>query len=225
MKILLIEDEPTLCAMIVEYLHTEGYIVETATTFKEADEKSYVYEYDCLLVDIGLPDGNGLDIIKNLKQRRGGAGVIIISAKNSLDDRVQGLELGSDDYLPKPFHLAELNARLRALMRRRKFDGHTELIFNELKIVTDEMRVFVNTDEIVLTKKEYDLLLYFLTNKNRILTKESVVEHAWGDAIEQADSYDFIYTHIKNLRKKLMDKGCADYLKSVYGVGYKWTDR
>ncbi len=224
MKILLIEDDPELRILIAEYLLTEGYIVETAATFAEADDKSGIYEYDCLLVDIGLPGGTGLDIVRAIKQKRSTAGVIIISAKNSIDDRITGLELGADDYLPKPFHLTELNARLRALIRRRKFDGHNTIVFNELKILPDEMRVFINTDEVSLTKKEYNLLLYFLANKNRILTKESVVEHAWGDAIDQADSYDFIYTHIKNLRKKLADKGCPDYLKSVYGVGYKWTD-
>ena len=224
MKILLIEDDTELRLLMEDYLRAEGYIVETAATFDEADDKSDVYEYDCLLVDIGLPDGNGLDIIRALKKRRSEAGVIIISAKNSIDDRIKGLELGADDYLPKPFHLTELNARLRALMRRRKFLGHNTIIFHDLKILTDEMRVFINADEIILTKKEYDLLIYFLANKNRILTKESVVEHAWGDAIDQADNYDFIYTHIKNLRKKLTEKGCPDYLKSVYGVGYKWVD-
>ena len=225
MKILLIEDDPTLRETIAEYLNTEGYIVETAANFSLADEKIAVYDYDCLLVDITLPDGNGLDIIQELKRRRSGAGVIIISAKNSLDDKIKGLELGSDDYLPKPFHLSELNARLRALLRRRNFSGHNDLVFNELKIVTDAMQVFIHDKEILLTKKEYDLLLYFLANKNRVITKEAVVEHDWGDAIDQADTYDFIYTHIKNLRKKLTDNGCTDYLKSVYGVGYKWTDK
>ncbi len=225
MKILLIEDEPELRSTVAAYLHTEGYIVETAASLAEAEEKSYVYAYDCLLVDIGLPDGSGLDVIRDLKKRRVETGVIIISAKDALDDRIKGLELGADDYLPKPFHLAELNARVKALLRRRKFAGHNELIFNELKIDTDTRQVLVNGNEVICTKKEYDLLLYFLSNKNRILTKESVVEHAWGDAIDQADNYDFIYTHVKNLRKKLIDKGCGDYLKSVYGVGYKWTDR
>ena len=225
MKILLIEDEKPLQDVIVDYLNTEGYLVEIASTFSSALEKIDLYEYDCILLDITLPDGNGLDIIRHIKHQKPETGIIILSAKDSIDDKIKGLELGSDDYLPKPFHLAELNARIRSLRRRRQFLGKNEVIFNEIKILPDNFQVFVQDKEIVLTKKEFDMLLFFIANKNRVVTKESVVEHAWGDHIDQADSYDFIYTHIKNLRKKLTDNGAGDYLCSVYGIGYKFTDK
>ena len=225
MKILLIEDEKSLQEVIADYLNTEGYVVALAADFKTAIEKIDVYDYDCLLVDITLPDGNGLDIIRHIKQHKPETGIIILSAKDSIDDKIKGLELGSDDYLPKPFHLAELNARIRSLRRRRQFSGKNEVIFNEIKVLPDSFQVFVQEKEIVLTKKEFDLLLFFIANKNRVVTKESVVEHAWGDHIDQVDSYDFIYTHIKNLRKKLTDNGAGDYLRSVYGIGYKFTDK
>jgi DNA-binding response OmpR family regulator len=224
MKILLIEDEKSLQEVIVDYLNIEGYIVEIAADFSTALEKISLYEYDCVLLDITLPDGNGLDIIQTVKETKPETGIIILSAKGSIDDKIKGLELGSDDYLPKPFHLAELNARIRSLRRRRQYGGKNEIIFNEIKILPDSFQVFVHENEIILTKKEFDLLLFFVTNKKRVVTKQSVVEHAWGDNIDQVDSYDFIYTHIKNLRKKLTDKGSGDYVRSIYGIGYKFTD-
>jgi DNA-binding response OmpR family regulator len=222
MKILVIEDEAELRRSIKEYLHNEGYLVESAKDFNEASQKAGVYDYDCVLVDITLPKGNGLDIIKQLKKAGAGAGVIIISAKNSLDDKIAGLDLGADDYLTKPFHLPELNARIKSVLRRKKFDGNDKVIINEIHIETEQRLVKVKNEEVILTAKEYDLLLYFISNKNRVLSKNAIAEHLWGDNADQVDGHDFIYTHIKNLRKKLIEKGCADYLQTIYGIGYNF---
>ncbi len=225
MKILLIEDEKGLADSIETYLIQEGYICEVVFDFKSAQEKIDLYKYDCVLVDINLPGGNGLDLVKSLKRIKDQTGIIIISARNSVDDKIEGLDLGADDYLAKPFNLAELNSRIKSILRRRKFEGNSDIVFNEISIKTIELSVFVNNSAVTLTKKEYDLLLFFISNKNRVLTKESIAEHLWGDNMDMADSYDFIYTHIKNLRKKLIDKGCKDYLKTVYGMGYKFTEQ
>jgi len=222
MKILLVEDNPDLAETVVNYLRQEGYICETARDYKTADEKIAVYEYDIIVLDITLPDGNGLDILKKLKQKHSEAGVLIVSAKNALDDKVEGLHLGADDYLTKPFHLAELNARVQSLMRRRRFQGRDEITLPDMRVNTTTSQVFVKDEEITLTRKEYELLLYFLSNRNRVLNKESIAEHLWGDNIDMADSFDFIYTHIKNLRKKIMVKGSRVNIKSVYGMGYKF---
>lgn len=220
MKILLIEDEPELRRSIKHYLHQEGYLIESADDFGKAAEKAALYSYDCVLADITLPGGNGLEIIRQLKQARSTAGIIIISAKDSLDDKIEGLELGADDYLSKPFHLSELNARIKALIRRKSFDGQNEITSNEICIHTDAHRAFVDAKEVILTNKEYELLLFFIANKNRVITKTAIAEHLSGDDADQVGNHDFIYTHIKNLRKKLLDKGCSDYIQSVYGIGY-----
>jgi DNA-binding response OmpR family regulator len=222
MKILLIEDEKLLSESIVKYLKQEGNVCEFADDFKSAIEKFETYDYDCIVVDITLPDGSGLDIIKRIKKKGVQTGIIIISAKNSLNDKLDGLELGADDYITKPFHLSELNARLKALFRRRNLEGKKEIKINELIIVPDTQSVSVNNKELNLTKKEFDLLMYFLSNRNRVLTKDAIAEHLWGDNIDSADSLDFIYTHIKNLRKKMIDLGCGDYIKTVYAMGYKF---
>jgi DNA-binding response OmpR family regulator len=222
MKLLIVEDEKALSDAIVEYLTSEGYGCETALNFWAADEKVALYDYDCVLVDISLPDGSGFEVIKELKKRKSEAGIIIISAKNSLDDKITGLEIGADDYMTKPFHLSELNARIKSIIRRRNFGGQTEIIANEIFIIPDEALVKVNNQPIELTKKEYDLLLFLLSNKNRVLTKESIAEHLWGDDMDTSDSFDFIYTHIKNLRRKITEKGGNDYLKTIYGMGYKF---
>jgi DNA-binding response OmpR family regulator len=222
MKVLLIEDEKALAQSIAEFLQQENYLCETAMTFNEAIEKIHLYEYDCLLVDISLPDGNGLNIIRELKKSKIETGIIIISARNSLDDKITGLDIGADDYLTKPFHLPELNARLKSVIRRRAFGGSNEILFNEIRIDPDKMEVSVNKKPVVLTRKEYDLLIYFLANKDRVLSKESIAEHLWGDEIDMVDSFDFIYTHIKNLRKKMLEKGSKDYIRTVYGIGYKF---
>jgi len=223
MNILLIEDEKDLANSIVAYLTQESFHCEAVSTFDAASEKINLYSYDCILVDIGLPDGNGLNIVRELKKNKSGAGIIIISARNSLGDKVSGLDTGADDYLTKPFHLSELNARVKSIIRRRSFNGQNEIVFNEIIILTEQMQVFVNTQEVVLTRKEYELLLFFLSNKDRVLAKESIAEHLWGDEMDLADSFNFIYTHIKNLRKKLLEKGCEDYIRTIYGMGYKFS--
>ena len=220
MKILIVEDEQALAESIESYLADEGYICEIANTFDLASEKINLYQYDCILVDIMLPDGNGLNIIREIMKRNIDAGIIVISAKDSLDDKLTGLDIGADDYLSKPFHLSELNARINSLIRRRKFEGKNEIVLNEIKIRVDAAEVMVRDKLLELTKKEYDLLIYFIMNKNRVLTKGAIAEHLWGDNIDMADSFDFIYTHIKNLRKKIMDMGGKDYIQTIYGLGY-----
>lgn len=222
MKVLLIEDEPELRKSIKQYLHQEGYLVESASDFVKASEKAGVYDYDCILVDITLPKGSGLDIVKQLKQNNSKAGIIIISAKNSSDDKITGLDLGADDYLAKPFDLAELNSRIKALIRRRNFDGNKAIVVNEITIIPDERAVKVNNEQVLLTAKEYDMLLFFISNKNRVVSKNTIAEHLWGDDSDQMDSHDFIYVHLRNLRKKLADKGCTDYVQTIYGIGYNF---
>jgi DNA-binding response OmpR family regulator len=224
MKILLIEDEKELCRSIETYLKQENYLCESAMTFDQAMEHISLYGYDCVIVDITLPDGTGLDVIRELKKNKTGSGIIIISAKNSLDDKIAGLDIGADDYLTKPFHLSELNARIKSVIRRRNFQGNNEIVLNEIKILPEQMQVFINDKEIILTKKEFDLLIFFISNKNRVLTKEAIAEHLWGQEIDMADSFDFIYTHIKNLRKKMLEKGGHDYIHTIYGMGYKFVN-
>lgn len=225
MKILVVEDEKELSKSIVIYLKEIGYVCEVALDFDAAMTKIDLYEYDCILLDITLPDGNGLDILHHLKAGNKMEGVLIISAKNSVDDRIEGLQLGADDYLSKPFHLPELSARIEAIIRRKNFSGNTIISFNEISIDTIAKVAYFNNAPLELTKKEYQLLLYFMANKERVISKNAIAEHLWGDEMDMANNYDFIYTHIKNLRKKLMEKGSYDYLRSIYGMGYKFTDR
>ncbi len=220
MKILVVEDEKYLRETIVSFLEEEGYICEQADCLEFGTEKINLYEYDCLLVDIGLPDGNGLNLVKSLKKLHSGTGIIIISAKNSLDDKISGLDLGADDYLTKPFHLSELNSRIKSLLRRRKFDGKKEITFDNIRIVPENRQAYINNELLTLTKKEFDLLLFFIANPKRVLTKESIAEHLWGDFIDTSDSFDFVYSHIKNLRRKLFEKSGANYFQNVYGSGY-----
>lgn len=222
MKLLLIEDELEMQKSIKQYLEMEGNVVEVASDYILAEEKIALYDYDCILVDITLPKGSGLDLIKEIKQNKSKAGIIIISAKNSLDDKIYGLDLGADDYLPKPFHLSELNSRIKALFRRNNFDGNLEISVNEIKILPAERSVFVHNKNVVLTSKEYDLLLYFIANKNRVISKNALAEHLWGDDADRFDNFDFIYNHVKNLRKKLLEKKCEDYLQTIYGIGYNF---
>jgi DNA-binding response OmpR family regulator len=222
MKILLIEDEKILAGSILDYLQKEGYICEIAYNYRAASEKANLYEYDIILADITLPDGSGFDIIKQLKTKITNTGIIIISAKNSIEDKIEGLDLGADDYIGKPFHLAELNARVKAVVRRKQFEGMQEIVCGEININTASFEVRISRQLIQLTKKEYDLLLYFISNKNRVITKESIAEHLWGDNIDAADSFNFIYTHVKNLRKKMAQANGKDYIKTIYGLGYKF---
>jgi DNA-binding response OmpR family regulator len=220
-KVLIVEDEAALRTSLVEYLRQDGYVCETAVSYEQAHERIKLYHYDCILVDLNLPDGNGLDLIRTLKADHSPAGVLIISARDALDDKLLGLELGADDYLAKPFHLSEMNARLKAIIRRRQFQGNRRIVFRDLVVLPEQALVLVHNEPVTLTRKEYDLLLYLLANPNRVLTKESIAEHLWGDAAEAADSFDFIYTHLKNLRKKLQEKGADHYIRTIYGLGYK----
>jgi len=221
MNILIIEDEKDIAESISRYLEKEGFHCEVVDNFDLAWEKINIYSYDCMIVDIMLPDGSGLDIVEKLKLLRSKSGIIIVSAKNSIEDKIKGLEIGADDYLTKPFDLSELNARVKAVIRRKSFAGQNQIIFNEIVVLTEERKVSVNGELIQLTKKEFDLLLFFISNENRVLTKESIAEHLWGDNMDLADSFDFIYAHLKNLRKKIMEHGGGDYIQTIYGVGYK----
>ncbi len=222
MKILIIEDEKPLSDSMVEYLAEEGHLCEAVYTYFDASEKIGMYQYDCVVVDINLPDGNGLNLIRLIKSQSITLGIIIISALNSLENRIEGLEIGADHYLTKPFHLAELNAHLKSINRRISYNGNNQIIVNEIRLIPDEHTAFVHDLEITLTKKEYELLLFFISNKNKVITKAGLAEYLWGDYMDLADSYDFIYTHIKNLRQKLLKKGCEDYIKTIYGLGYKF---
>ena len=222
MKILIVEDEKELSKSIIAYLKAESYSCELVNDVRTAIEKTEVYDYDCILLDISLPDGNGLTILKELKANKKSDGVIIISAKNSIDDKIAGLNLGADDYLPKPFHLSELSARIAAVIRRRRFDGKKVLMLNEISIDTLAKTIHVNNKPVDVTRKEYDLLLYLAANKNRVISKNAIAEHLSGEEAETFDSFDFIYAHIKNLKKKIAQAGCADYIKSIYGMGYKF---
>lgn len=225
MRILVVEDDIDIKEMISLFFKKEGALVTSVSSYNEAYDEICVYEYDCIIVDITLPDGNGLNLIKELKKKELMSCIIIISAKNSIEDKICGLEIGADDYLVKPFHMAELNARVKSVMRRRYFSGNKDIIFNELRIKPDARQVFVNDRELTLTPKEYELLTFFIMNKNRVLTKENIVEHLWGDSVEiYANSFDFIYTHIRNLRHKIMEAGGVDYIKSVYSIGYRFKD-
>ncbi len=222
MKLLLVEDEKALSDSIAEYLKREKYVCEVSYAFDDAAEKISLYGYECILVDINLPGGSGLDLVRMLKTEHPDTGIIIISARNTLDDRVTGLDTGADDYLVKPFHLSELNARIRSVIRRRAFSGSSEITFNELLVQPEKRMLNVNGQEVSLTRKEFDLLLFFLSNKDRVLSRESIAEHLWGDETDLADSFDFLYSHIKNLRKKIIEKGGSDYIRTVYGIGYKF---
>lgn len=224
MKILVVEDNVELLKDIKNFMEEQGNVCEIASDYKSAYMKAVIFHYDILIVDITLPDGNGLDIIKEIKKENIDVGIIIISAKNAVGDKVHGLEIGADDYLTKPFYLAELNARMKAIYRRKAYKGSKEIIFNEITIRPENHEVFVNGNLMNLTKKEFDIIHFFIANRNRLLTKEAIAEHLWGDHIEMADSFNFIYTHLANLRKKITKFGGKDYIKSIYSVGYKFSE-
>jgi DNA-binding response OmpR family regulator len=225
MKILIIEDENELLETMKDYLGSEGFLCETASSYFEAEDSLSAFIYDIIVLDLTLPGGNGLDLIRLIKERNRQAGILIVSAKDSLDDKIKGLDMGADDYISKPFHLAELSSRIKSLARRRHFDGNNELIYNEIKIKVDSNEVTVNGENIDLTKKEYEILLYFMVNRDKLITRESIAEHVWGDNISYTDSFDFIYSHIKNLRKKIGQKNGRNYLHNIYGMGYKFSER
>ncbi len=223
MKILIVEDEKELVKSITQALRQEGYVCELAYTAYDAYEKISAYDYDCILLDISLPDGNGLKILEELKATGKSEGVILITAKNSLEDKVQGLNLGADDYLSKPFFMPELIARVAAIIRRKRFDGNNKIPFREITVDLLGKSVSVNNKEIELTKMEYSLLVFLLANKNRVVSKNAIAEHLSGDNAELLDKFDFIYSHIKNLKKKLTEAGSEDYIKTIYGLGYKFS--
>ena len=223
MKILIVEDESSLCEMMQETLEKERYVVETASNFSDAKEKIELYEYDCILLDIMLPDGNGLELLKALKMLRKSEGVIIISAKDEIEDKVLGLELGADDYLAKPFHLAELKARIKSLIRRNQSKGENCISFGNVTLYPDQYKVTVNNEALELNRKEYDILHFFITRPDRVINKTMVAEAVWGDHIDQVDNFDFIYAQMKNLRKKLQSSTAEIEIKAVYGLGYKLT--
>ena len=222
MKVLIVEDNADLARNIQDFLIREGYVCEWTSTCNQALEKLNAFRYDCVVLDIMLPDGDGLSVLEFIKEHKIKSNVLIVSAKNSLDDRIQGLDLGADDYLTKPFHLPELNARLRAIYRRNALDGDNTVSFNEIELNTTSMEARVNNTLLELTKKEFDLLLYFIINKNRILTRQSLAEHLWGDYTDNLANFDFVYQHVKNLRKKINAANGRDYIGTVYGIGYKF---
>lgn len=221
MKILIVEDEPSLRELIQRSLEKERYVVEVAANFRTAMQKIEDYEYDCILLDIMLPDGNGLTLLKHVKQLHKRENVIILSAKDSIDDKVLGLELGADDYLPKPFHLAELNARIRSVIRRHQQEGEVDIRLGNVRIVPEQFQTWVGEKILELNRKEFDILLYFVNRPGRLVNKSTLAESVWGDHIDQVDNFDFIYAQIKNLRKKLKEAGATLELKAVYGFGYK----
>ncbi|SDD62563.1 DNA-binding response regulator, OmpR family, contains REC and winged-helix (wHTH) domain [Algoriphagus faecimaris] len=222
MKILIIEDNPDLIQNMVSYLQEENILCETVENLFDAQDKLLGYRYDCIVLDLMLPDGNGLDILEFIKTNKIDSNVLIISAKDSLDDRLKGLDEGADDYLPKPFHLSELLARLRAIYRRTKLGGSDLISFNEITMDTGNLQATIHSKTLDLTKKEFDLLVFFFTNKNRVIGKEAIAQHLWGDYTDDLANFDFVYQHVKNLRKKIAQAGGNDYIKTVYGIGYKF---
>jgi len=222
MKLLLIEDDSALRKNIRQFLSADGTLVEAAPDYTSADEKIALYEYDCILVDLNLPGGNGMELVRKIKMKYPSTGVIIISARNSIDDKISGLDTGADDYMPKPFDLSELNARIKSLHRRLHQKGEEKIISGSLEIVPKSQMIFHAGSSISLTPKEYELLIYFIENTGRVLTREAIAEKLWGDDIGLSGSYDFIYSHIKNLRKKLADHGVEDCIQAVYGTGYRY---
>ncbi|MBL0912427.1 MAG: response regulator transcription factor [Bacteroidia bacterium] len=224
MKILVIEDEAEMRDILTQSLEKENFVVESASDFMSAMDKVGVYDYDCILLDINLPGGSGLDILKELQRTGKSEGVIIVSARNSVDDKVEGLALGADDYLAKPFHTAELTARVKSILRRKQFNGNNIATLKNLSIDFDNRQVSINGKAIELNRKEFDILTYFVANKNRLVSKTALAEHVWGDQIDEADSYEFIYSQIKNLRKKLKTYGSEVEIQAVYGIGYKLSD-
>jgi len=223
MKVLIVEDHHDLAQNVHTYLQKEGYVCELAESYQKALSKLGGFNYDLIILDLMLPDGNGLDLLDWVKQTQSDTGVLILSAKNALDDKIRGLEMGADDYLPKPFHLTELNARLKAIYRRRQLQGKSTIKIHNLEIDTETMEVKAADRLLDLTKKEFELLMYLVVNKNRVLTKQSIAEHLWGDYIDALDSFDFVYQHIKNLRKKLTQAGVPDGIQTMYGSGYKFV--
>lgn len=223
MNLLLVEDEKELLSSMHDYLTGVGMNCTPAENLSQALQAIETKDFNCILLDIGLPDGNGFKVIEAMQQKEHTTGIVIISARNSLDDRLMGLNIGADDYVTKPFHMSELIARINSVTRRRSSQERKAIVFHELRLIPDEMVMYIGEKMVTLTKKEHELMVYLINNPDRVLTKEAIAEHLWGDHADIADSFDFIYSHIKNLRKKIVDNGGQDYIRSVYGVGYKFT--
>lgn len=223
MKVLLIEDNVELASSISAFLAREGYICEISYNMLDAQDKLVSFQYDCVLLDIMLPDGNGLEILRFMRQEKLHSSILILSAKNSLDDKIIGLEEGADDYLTKPFHMPELNARLRAIYRRKTLNGSNIIAFNEITLNIDTFEAWVNGAQLDMTRKEFDLLMYFMVNKNRVLSRQSIAAHLWGDYTDNLSNFDFVYQHVKNIRKKISAANGTDYIGTVYGLGYKFN--
>ncbi len=222
MKLLIVEDDREIQESILAYLAPEGYLCEQTFDFGSASDKIQSFDYDCLLIDINLPDGSGLDLIKQARRLKKSSGIIVITARDAINDRVKALEFGADDYLVKPFNLAELNARIKSLIRRMQFQGSNSIILGDLQVFPDSFQVTIKGQPVELTKKEFELLLFFVSNAGRVIAKESLAGQLWGDDSDFSYSFDFVYAQIKNLRKKLREKGATDYIKTIYGVGYKF---
>lgn len=223
MKVLMVEDSREIAGSVHDFLAREGYICELAYSYDEAQEKLLLFSYDCILLDIMLPDGNGLGLLQFIRTEKIQSGILIISAKDAMDDKILGLEGGADDYITKPFHLPELHARLRAVYRRKQLAGSNIITFNEITLDTDTLEAKVNDITLDITRKEFDLLLYLIVNKNRVLSRQSIATHLWGDYTDNLANFDFVYQHIKNLRKKISAANGADYIDTVYGLGYKFN--
>lgn len=223
MRILVVEDEWELLRSITAYLESNTFICDQADHIYAAREKLREHDYDCVVLDITLPVGSGMDILREIKSAHKSCGILIISAKGSLDDKLLGLELGADDYLTKPFHLPELAARIHAINRRRMFGGNDLMVLDKLTVNVQDKYVRTELGPIDLTRKEFELLMYFISNKDRVVTKEAIIDHLWGIHSNMPDNYDLIYVHIRNLRKKMLEKGCADYIHAIYGIGYRFS--
>jgi DNA-binding response OmpR family regulator len=224
MKILIVEDEKELSDSVVTFLENNNYICEQAFTLAEAVEKVELYTYDCVLLDLMLPDGDGLGLLPHIQKNAPKTGVIVVSARNSIDDKVNGLKLGADDYLEKPFHLSELAMRVFALIRRGHFSGENVLTTEELTVDLASHEVTAHEQNIVLTKSEYALLLFLIGNKGRVVSKEAIAEHLSGDMADMLDDFNFVYAHIKNLKLKLTAAGCRNCIRTCYGIGYSWNE-
>ncbi|WP_343631827.1 response regulator transcription factor [Fluviicola sp.] len=224
MKILVVEDEPEMLESIERVLKQENAVVETAMNLNDALDKALIYEYDCILLDINLPDGSGLELLQELKKQNKSDGVLILSARNSLDDKLEGLNLGADDYLTKPFHFSELIARVRSIVRRKKFDGNAMLEIGNIRVDVTNQAITIRNEAVTLNRKEFAILMYLISNKGRLVSKTALAEHVWGDNIDESDNFEFIYSQIKNLRKKMNDLDSGIEIQSIYGVGYKLVE-
>jgi DNA-binding response OmpR family regulator len=223
MQILIVEDETSLMESMVSYLEMEGFKCEQASSYHAGLCTLDKHEYLCMLIDLNLPDGDGMELVKLARKNEATPGIIIISARNAIEQRVEGLKAGADDYLVKPFHLSELVARVHSVVRRTRLKGGEVLSFDRIRVEPEERICYVDKQQVDLTQKEMDLLLYFMSNRNRVVTKEGIADYLWGDYGGGYGSYDFVYTHLKNLRRKLMDAGCPDYVQNIYGIGYKFS--